>query len=404
MNPAELRGRRVLVTGATGFIGGRLVERLVVGCGADVRAFMSSYTNASRIARYGVDMVRGDVRDPAALRRATDGCDIVIHCAYGTRGSAEERRAVTVGGTRNALEAALAAHVARFVHVSTMVVYGAAVEGALDETAPRVYSGSTYSDTKVDAEALAFEYAERGLPVTVVQPAAVYGPYAPTWTASVLEEMKTSRTILVDGGTGLSNPVYIDDVVTAMLLAAHREEAVGHAFLVSGGERVTWAEFYGRFEAMLGGDRTVTMSLAEVAAHRARSMKRPSLTGELMAILKEHPDIRRRIARTSLVAPLLRVARPLLGPLRRRVAGTKETRRRDGTSLEDAGVPALPIRSLSASQARFFAAHTDVRIDKARQRLGYEPAFDFERGMEITEAWARWANLVPQPDDEADWR
>ena len=116
--------RRILVTGASGFIGGRVVEKLVRDRGARVRALVRDVAGAARIARFPVELVRGDVTDPPSVRAAASGCQAIIHCAYGNRGSATERHAVNVAGTRNVLDAAVAAQVDRVVHLSTLVVYG----------------------------------------------------------------------------------------------------------------------------------------------------------------------------------------------------------------------------------------------------------------------------------------
>ena len=115
------------------------------------------------------------------------------------------------------LEAARAVGASRVVHLSTLMVYGQTGDGDLDETAPRVRFGNPYSDSKLEAEAIALS---SGLPVAVLQPTAVYGPYGGVWTEAVLRALKAGRQILVDGGEGLGNAVYVDDLVSAMLLAA----------------------------------------------------------------------------------------------------------------------------------------------------------------------------------------
>ena len=95
-----LRGRRVLVTGGSGFIGGRLVERLVRDCGAEVRVLVRGYASAARLARFALDFVHGDVTDAAAMTAAASGCDVVFHCAYGTSGSQKHRAWVNRTGDR----------------------------------------------------------------------------------------------------------------------------------------------------------------------------------------------------------------------------------------------------------------------------------------------------------------
>jgi len=402
---SALSGRRVLVTGGTGFLGSRVVEKLVLDHGARVRVLTSNYARAARAARFDLELVRGDVGDRDLVRGAAEGCDVIVHCAYGSRGSEHERRRVTVEGTRAVLDAALAARAARVVHVSTMVVYGIGIEGVLDERAPKQRTGVGYADTKLEAEELVLRYAsEHGAPVTIVQPTAVYGPYAPSWTERVIDALLTRRLILVDGGVGLANPVYVDDVVDALLLAATRDEAVGEAFLIASGERVTWREFLGRYEAMLGVSSTVAMTRAEAKAHHAQAQRRPGLLADVRALLGEDAAVRNRLLKTRELAALFRLARPIFTtpafrPLVSRLkSGKRRAGRPHGVGGAAADAAAKPIQAEHPLQVDFLAAKTDVSIDKARKLLGYAPAFDLGTGMALTEAYLRWANRLPNEE------
>jgi nucleoside-diphosphate-sugar epimerase len=382
-------GKRVLVTGATGFIGGRLVERLVLEHGAEVRALVRNLAGAARLARFPVTVLRGDVTKPEDMAAATRGCDLVFHCAYGTSGSQKHRAWVNTEGTRQVLAAAQAAGARRIVHLSTLMVYGKTSDGDLDEAAPRQRFGNPYSDSKLEAERIVLS---SGLPVAVLQPTAVYGPYGGVWTETILKTLKTGRQILINGGDGLGNAVYVDDLVSAMLLAAVKEEAVGEAFLVSGEEPVTWREMYARFERMLGGgDRTVDMTEAEALAYWKKWQRaQPRLIGEGLRIVKGEQAIRERLERTREGVWLREMASSVLPEtwqqgIKRKLAGGGRPASPDGET---------PIHPLPPSMIGFFRARTRVRIDKAKRLLGYRPAFDFETGMDLTERWARWANLL----------
>lgn len=389
----DLAGRLVLVTGGTGFIGGRLVEKLVLEQGARVRVITSNYANAARVSRFDVELLRGDVTDQAFVAQAASGCAAIFHCAYGGRGSDTERRRVTVESARAVLEAAANEPTKpRVVMTSTMVVYGVGVEGALDETAPRRKSGVSYADAKIEADELAFRYAERrGVAVSIIQPTAVYGPYAPSWTVRVLQNLKSGLVVLVDGGGGYANPVYVDDVVDAMLLAAATRAAIGQAFLVAGGEKVTWQAFYGRFEAMLGSASTIVMSSAEARAHHAHSQRRRGLARELVELVRTSPANRARLAGTREMAALYPLMKRLVAL---HLLPTPPAQRRAASVRAAAATAPRKIHAVHPRQVTFLAAKTDVRIDKARRLLGFEPAFDFTHGMELTESWARWANLL----------
>ncbi|MGH8059454.1 MAG: NAD-dependent epimerase/dehydratase family protein [Candidatus Entotheonellia bacterium] len=394
-NLSSLAGQRVLVTGGTGFIGGRLVEKLVLECQAQVRVLLRNFTRALRIARFPVEMVYGDVLQAEDVERAARGCDVIFHCAYGNSGSPEAQRSVNVQGTQHVLDAVLHTGITRVVHLSTLMVYGRTPEGDLDESAPRRYWGDVYADSKLDAEKLACEYVERyRLPVVVLQPGGVYGPFAAAWTMNVLKSLKKGRVILVDGGEGLCNAVYVDDVVSAMLLAAVQRNAVGETFLVAGAQPVTWKEFFTRYERMLGLSRTVCMSAAEAEAYYARNQRKVGLLGELSKMLRAGASLQGPLFRTPEVAACLKVARaltpkPVRNFLKRQLGDPSRAAKPQATSDPEPSIQALP-----PVMVQLYRAKTRVRIDKARAMLHYEPAFDFEKGMHVTEQWARWSGWL----------
>jgi nucleoside-diphosphate-sugar epimerase len=381
---SRLRGVRVLVTGATGFIGGRLVERLVREEGASVRALVRNFANAPRIARFAIEMVPGDLLSPVALDRAVARCDVVFHCAYGALGPDAERRVVNVQGTESVLAAALAHHCRRVVHVSTMSVYGDPASGDIDETAPRKYTGSAYGDSKIDAENAALGYCDKGLSVAVVQPTIVYGPWALTWTIKPLQQLQTGRVILVNDGTGTCNPVYIDDVVTAMIAAAGSAEAHKQAFLISGNEPVTWRAFFERYQRMLPASATVAMTAEQARAHFEASEPK-GFVSETVRVLRR--EVRKREA---LIRERLSPTRP--GRIALTAAEGVSLLSRPGTA--PAAVEELPVPPLAPSKVPMFAAQARFRSDKATALLGYHPAFDLDRGMAMTEAWARWGRAI----------
>ena len=386
-----LTNATVLVTGATGFIGGRLAERLIVEHGARVRALVRNFGRAARLARFPIELVQGDLTDPASIDRAVAGCDYVFHCAYGSDGQDDSRRVVNAQGTRNVLEAALRHGVRRVVHTSTVTVYGNTPDGPLDETAPRVKTGFAYGDSKIEAEETALGYVGRGLSVAVVQPTVVYGPFGTTFTIKPLQLLKSGRVILVNGGDGLANLVYVDDVVSGMILAALVEGAHGEAFILSGSEPTTWRAFYAAHESMLGRSATVSMTPEEALKHfHGSDGARAGMVSQLMKAIR-HPGVRKRIAETREGQLAIRAFHRLPAGLRARISGP-------GVSLPGANTTATDmapaIHPLHPSKIAFMTAKTHARIDKARRVLGFAPQFDFTRGIDLTAAWAEWANLL----------
>jgi len=267
----NLAQQKILVTGATGFIGSHLVERLRNEKQAAVRALVRNPAKAERLAKFGVELVPGDLADASAVERAVQGCAVVIHSAAQVSSvpSRETFEQSNVAGTENLLRAAVAAGVSRFVHISSIAVFGLATSGEVNDQSPRRHSGDSYCDTKLDAEEVVWRYRREGrMACVILRPSGVYGPGSTHWSVIPLKRIKKGKMFLVSGGQGMLNYVYIDNLVDAIILAAEDERAVGEAFLVNDGA-TTWKEYFGAYARMAGknGISSVPLWAAKLWVH-----------------------------------------------------------------------------------------------------------------------------------------
>src|SRR5207249_8949445 len=205
-------GKTVLVTGGTGFIGGRLVEKLVLEHRARVRVLVRNFARAARIAHLPIEMLPGDLEDPAAIRAAARGCEIVFHCAYDFAGTKDQQRRAAIESTRGVAEAALKFGLTRMVHVSSFSIYAPMRDGDLTEDSPWPKCKNSYVLAKRDTERLVRQLHRRQrLPVVILQPTLVYGPFSSHWTIAPIQRLTTGLVPLLNHGEGYCNPVFIDD-------------------------------------------------------------------------------------------------------------------------------------------------------------------------------------------------
>lgn len=345
-------GLRVAVTGAGGFIGGRLAVLLAGQPGvAEIRPLVR------RRGQLAGAVVLARLDDPAPVRAALEGCHAVVHCAFDFYDLP-----ANLAAARVLAEAALQAG-ARLVHLSSAAVHEPLPDGDLHETVAAVPNGNGYRDTKIaiEEELLAFA-RDRGLDLVILQPTIVYGPAGGAWTDSPVRELLTGEVVLPASGEGLCNAVFVDDVCQAAIAALTAGIPSGERFLISAATPVTWREFLGAYERMLEV-RSLRLVAGSPPPPAAVPSIRQGTAGRATAVLKRFVAGRLGAAGRSRLHMLLqRVRRTLRGPRVHVPDGTKRA---------------------------LYAARCHVRIDKARRHLGYDPQFDLARGMAATVGYVR---------------
>lgn len=253
------------MTGATGFLGGVLARMLVDG-GHDVAALVRRPEAATDLQDLGVTLVPGDLDDGPALDRLLDGADGFFHVAgwfkFGRREKDMLHR-VNVDGTRNALEAALKAGV-RTVYTSTIALNSDTRGEVVDETYRFTGKHVTeYDRTKGLAHEVALEYAERGLPIVLVQPSVIYGPGDTSTVGEICRRIAAGRRTLGPKGGGACW-VHVDDVATGHLLAMGKGVA-GESYILAG-DVATFEDAMTKVAEVSGGRRPMFLPRRMVRA------------------------------------------------------------------------------------------------------------------------------------------
>lgn len=317
----------VLVTGATGFVGSHVAEALVAR-GDTVRVLARPGADTTALEKLGVTVVRGDLADPASVKPAVEGVDVVVHAAakVGDWGPLDDYRKVNVEGLRALLDATLGKPLHRFVHVSTLGVYEARHHYQTDETEPlpdKHIDG--YTQSKVETERLALQYhRKQQVPVAILRPGFVYGPRDRTLLPRIAKRLAEGSIMYIARGRYAMNTTYVGNLVDAITLAIDSPAAVGEIFNVTDGEHVTKRRF---FETLADG----------------LGLKRP----------KKFPPVPVWLARI--------------------LANWRESKfRRENR-------PHPP--RITQAQLKFAGLNLDFSIAKARTKLGYSPRVLFDEGM-----------------------
>jgi nucleoside-diphosphate-sugar epimerase len=243
----------IFVTGGTGFLGGTLIQRLSAE-GYRVRALARDPARATFIRDLrGLELVQGDLTQTENLYRVLAGCGTVFHVAAAITGPLRTQQATNIEGTRHLVRAAADAGVRRFVHVSTVAVYGYSRQGIIRESDPMTPGDEPYSSTKAEAERIIGQVAgARHLPYSIIRPAMIYGPRSGMWTEKAFRLASLPVIPWVGDGSGNAYPIYVEDVVDLMLVLAEHPAAVGEIFNCAPDPSPTWRDFLGAYAHLTG--------------------------------------------------------------------------------------------------------------------------------------------------------
>jgi len=253
-----------LVTGGTGLLGSHIVEQLCRR-GRPVRALVRPGSDIRWLQTQPVELVGGDLNDRASLEKACQGVRCVYHAAakVGDWGPWEEFQRVTIEGTQQLVEAAIAAGVPRFIHISSVSTYGY-VNGegvVIDETAPlgrNLYRWAYYTKAKVAAEEIVWRAHREGrIAVTVIRPSWIYGPRDRTTIGRQVAATRAGKVRIIGDGKNRLNVVYAGNVAEGAILAADSERAIGQAYNCSDDGVLTLEQYYNAIADALGEPRPV---------------------------------------------------------------------------------------------------------------------------------------------------
>jgi nucleoside-diphosphate-sugar epimerase len=312
---------KVFITGASGFIGRTIATTL--------RARGDDVAGMDIVADPDANVVAGDVSTPGAWQDHAAGCNLVIHTAaiVSNAEDIETQWRVSTIGTRNALDAAVRGGATRFLHLSSVRAFSdTGFPDGVTEAFPVRPDGNPYVDTKIACEQVVLQAHGAGeIAATIVRPGDVYGPGSRPWTVLPVEMIKSNRFVLPAMGKGIFSPVYVDDLVDGIILAAEHPDGAGQVFTISGGTGVPCNEFFGHYYRMLGKQRPIVVPTSVA------------------------------IAVTAAVATAAKLV---------------------GIKTE-----------INPISMRYFARTGTYSIEKARRVLGYEPKIDLDEGMVRTQKW-----------------
>jgi len=250
---------KVLITGATGLLGGHLIQELQQR-GDQIRALVLPVENAEKLIAQGVEVVRGDVTDATTLAPAVKGIEIILHLAgmMGVDRPLADYRLVNVTGTENLYRAAQVAGVRRFVHTSSHTVYGLGYGRFLTEEDELRPDPDPYSITKAEGDHLMRRLMLKSdVETVIIRPGTFFGPGDRLHFGRIAQRMKNGKGIVIGRGNNALPFCYVTDVAQGFLLAASHEKAPGNVYNISNDRPLTQQEIFNAIADDVGGRRPV---------------------------------------------------------------------------------------------------------------------------------------------------
>jgi nucleoside-diphosphate-sugar epimerase len=379
-----MESHRIGVFGASGFAGSALCERLVYEGKREFRAYIHSTGNCWRLTRFALPLEVIDICDAGALAAAMRGCSVVVNCTRGDEKTMLE-------GLRTMLRVARDRHVRKFIHLSSLAIYGD--NPAPDSVTEEGRTGgpwlNAYGRLKLAQDELVFKAHKSGLPCYILCPGNIGGPHSEL-ILGLAKRLLSGPFGLVDGGQNPTNIVHIDNLVQAIICAIDSDHGAGHRSFVNDSEPVSWYEFCTALARQIDCEpdffdvpyEKVLAGIAPKSSPRGiREHLRIALSGEFRNAVSVLPALgwANAVARKSFD----RLPRFLQTSIRARAQSTVRVQKRNEVNVGD--------MYLKFQLRRHY--HSPAKLVN---ELGYRHAVDYERALDSTGKFLRFALCKPE--------
>lgn len=354
---------KIAITGASGFIGSRLVENLVLNHKAEVIPIVRGYSSLAVASRFNLQSKVCDILDQESLAKAFSGCDAVIHAALGNAKQIIEM-------AENIYWAAEKAHVKRISVLSTASIYGFIPKDGTNEDSPVCSEhNSDYIDAKIRADRVFRKLGRRGnVEIVYLLPSIVYGPRS-RFITGLVDQLLAKTAFLVNGGEGVFNGLYVDNLIDSILLSLENPDVNGKAFLLNDAENITWHHLYETIANTIGIDFNTIHNIEPTEFRNTAQEKIAAIIAKpvIQKILPFIPGRAKRLTKAMIAA-----WDPIPLP--------------NAWALPNNHQPHINQELCELQQCNW--KFPDF---KARDVLKYAPSISFEEGMRRTLAWVDFA-------------
>ena len=370
-----MSGKKIAITGATGFIGCRFVETLLLNkVDCKISALIRNYSSLAHLARFkSIEYTFGNLDQKEIIDKFVKDADYVVHLGYDPSSLKTNINSIKY------LSESCMKYDKKLIHTSTISVYEPFNTDTITENVE--YDGSIfeYGKRKRLIEEKVYKYIKKGLKAVILQPTIVYGPFSGPWTDRTCNQLLSGTIVLPNGGSGICNPVYVYDVVHAIFNAILSPESSGERFLISGPDNVTWGEYYNVFEKILGTSSVIYKNESEIKNSHFNPIK------SIRLILG---DPKRAFDWEPMKSFLQSIKYSIPGKYRTLIKNIDFSYRK---------IAPAPIYMPNKQMLALFSSNAVVDISHAKNKLGYDPKYSFEDGMKRTAEYIRWA--FPRPFD-----
>jgi nucleoside-diphosphate-sugar epimerase len=350
--------RQIAILGASGFIGNRTVEIFQRDGGVHVRPIVQRPSRAALPRRFDLPVQVADALDTESLTLAFEGCDSVIMAIAGPP-------ATIIRSVEPVYRAAVKSNVRRLIYLSSASVHGQAPAIGVDETTPlSKRQPIAYNNAKVVAEQKLSQLREIGrVEVVILRPGIVFGPRS-QWTGGVADEILNGSAYLTEGGWGVCNSIYVDNLVHAIKLALVAPNTDGKAFLLGDAEAVTWRDLY--------------LPICEALGYDLDDLPTPKMAD----VMDERPSIAQRVWATNSFQSLrLLVPRPARAAVKAALSEMRQPLRTESQA-------SYPV---TLERALLHTSSYRPQNARAQRELDYSPPISFEEGCRRAVEWLGFA-------------